>query len=397
MAVEGVFIAVQMRLMILYLIGITWAIYSYSNVFFMFAPYLALRGFSPELAGILVGAFYAATTLARPLGGWIVERAGIRRTLVVSALFCLGAALFKFVAVSFWPLLAIRLAMGCAFGVFVVALTTYQSLVVPEEIRGMAFALITLGALACLFTVIPLADWLLAHDHTGVFLAIPVVMSAVCVFLSLRLPPLSEKLKSEAVGNWGTWGELYRETPFWRTVTSCAFFGLCDASIVYMPALVLAMGLVPSSFAIANGLGALLMRIGGKDFFNRYPRYVFAGPSLLIMAIFLYLTVMAANNLWLFVCGFFYGVGMGYGFPAHLALIGDLAPARLRAKSSSLVHFCYDASWFVLPVYVGFATPVMGEMGAFKALALLSVVSGIGVTIMWARYAKSLALGGATS
>ncbi|MDR1378316.1 MAG: MFS transporter [Synergistaceae bacterium] len=380
----------DMRLIVVYLIGITWAIYAYSNVFFMLAPYLALKGFPSERVGILVGAFYAATTLVRPLGGWIVERVGMKRALTVSSAFCLGIAFFMFTTVSFWPLFWIRLAMGCGYGIFVVALTTYQSLVIPEETRGLAFVYITLGALACLFTVVPLTDWCLTQNHTTAFLAIPLFTASLCVALSFRLP-LSPSQATIGAGKWGTWGELYRDTPFWRTSISCALFGLCDASIVYLPSLALSMKLVPSSFVIANGLGALAARILGRGFFNRHPRYIFAGPSLLVMAIFLCLVTTAASNLWLFGCGLFYGVGMGYGFPAHLALAGDLAPARLRAKSSSLVHFCYDASWLVLPVLIGFGTPYVGEMGVFRFLGLFDVVSGVGVTVMWALYAKSLA------
>jgi predicted MFS family arabinose efflux permease len=385
-----------MRPMLLYLTGITWAIYSYSNVFFLFAPYLALMEFSSESAGILVGAFYAATSLIRPASGWIIERSGIRRTLVVSALLCLGAAFFKFVTASFWPLLLIRLAMGGAYGVFVVALTTYQALVVPDEARGAAFAIVTLGSLSCLFTVVPLADWLLRRRLPALFLTIPLCTAALCVILSCRLPPLpagsgkdsGKEGKTET--DWGTWGELYRDTPFWRILTSCALFGLCDASIVSLPALILAKGLKTTSFVVASGLGALTMRTLGRNFFNRYPRYVFAGPSLTVMAFFLYLTASAASEFQLAACGLFYGVGMGYGFPAHLALVGDLAPARLRAKSSALVHFCYDASWFVLPVYVGFATSRLGTMGAsFELLALACVGFGAGVTAMWTAYARA--------
>jgi MFS family permease len=379
-----------MRLMLLYLMGITWAIYSYSNVFFLFAPYLALMGFSSESAGILVGAFYAATSLVRPVSGWIVERAGIRRTLAVSALLCLGAAFFKFVTVSFWPLLLIRLAMGSAYGVFIVALTTYQALVIPEEVRGAAFAVVTLGALFCLFTVVPLADWLLRNRFFSLFLAVPLCVATLCVVLSYRLPPLPANSASEnRKMDWGSWGELYRNTPFWRIVTSCTLFGLCDASIVSLPALILTMRLKTTSFVVASGLGALMMRTLGRKFFNRYPRYVFAGPSLVVMAFFLYLTTAVADNLQLAACGLFYGIGMGYGFPAHLALVGDLAPARLRAKSSVLVHFCYDASWFVLPVYIGLVTSRLGAMGAFRLLALACFLFGAGVTIMWAKYAKS--------
>jgi MFS family permease len=385
-----------MRSMLLYLTGITWAIYSYSNVFFLFSPYLDLMGFSSESAGILVGAFYAATSLIRPASGWIVERAGMKRTLIVSALLCLGAALFKFAAASFWPLLLVRLAMGGAYGVFVVALTAYQSLVIPEEMRGASFALVTLGSLSCLFTVVPLADWLLRNRLPSLFLAVPLCAAALCAVLSCRLPPLPKrpgdgdgKKGKGSETNWGTWGELYRDTPFWRIVTSCALFGLCDASIVSLPALILSMGLKTTSFVVASGLGALTMRTLGRKFFNRCPRYLLAGPSLMVMAFFLYLATAAAGDLQLAACGLFYGAGMGYGFPAHLALVGDLAPARLRAKSSALVHFCYDVSWFVLPVYIGFAAGRLGAMGAFRLMALASVVSGVGVTVMWTRYHTS--------
>jgi MFS family permease len=365
---------------------LTWGIYSYSNVFFLFGPYLEARGFSSGDAGLLVGAFYAATTLIRPIGGWIAERAGIRRALIASALVCLVAALLKFAADSFWPLLLIRLAMGSAFGVFVVGLTAYQSLSVPDESRGRAFALVTLGSLSCLFTVVPLADWLLRNGHPSLFLAVPLCAAVLCAALPARLPPLRGQARE---GDWGTWRDLYRETPFWRVVASCVLFGLCDASIVCLPALVLAMKLVPTSFVVANGLGALLMRTFGMTFFNRHPRVVFAGPSLLLMAVFLYLTAAASSNLWIFVCGFFYGVGMGYGYPAHLALTGDLAPARLRAKASALVHFCNDSGWFLLPLYVGFAVPLIGERPAFQLLAVFSAVSGVGVTLMWAAYGAS--------
>jgi predicted MFS family arabinose efflux permease len=337
-----------MRL-IAYLIAVTWAIYSCANVFILFAPYLERNGFSSRETGLLIGAFYAAATFARMLGGWAAERVGIRRTMIASAFLYLGAALLCFSAASFWPFLGIRLAMGCAFGAFVVALTTYQSLVIPEETRGQAFASITIGSLACHFTVVPLADWLLARGLGAAFLAVPACVASLCAALSFRLPPLPENAGHGKEREWGTWGEFYRVVPFWRILASCLFFGLCDASIVYLPALLLAKGLTPSSFVVAHGLGALTMRTLGRNFFNRYPRYVFAGPSLLIMAVFLYLTTWVWDNVMLFALGFLYGVGMGYGFPAHLALIGDLAPARLRAKSSSLVYFSYDASWFFCP------------------------------------------------
>ena len=379
-----------MRL-VAYLIAITWAVYCYSNAYFFMPIYLDLHEFPKELTGVLVGVFYAATTLVRPFGAFITERVGIKTILITSALACICAALLKFAALSFAPLLLIRILMGISFGTLVVALTTYQSLVIPEESRGVAFAYISIGSLGCLFTVVPLSDLLLSHSYEKLYLCLPVIAALFCVILSIKLPPLPDNIKSSTeTREWGTWRELYNDTPFWRIVISNALFNLCDAANIYLPAFAVAIGLVPSSFSVSIGIGAFTVRTLGKKVFTVFPRYALAGPSLIIMALSLVLSSYATNNVLFSMCGLLFGVGMGYGYPAHLSLIGDLAPARLRAKLSSLVHFCIDISWFIIPLYMGFAIPHIGEAGAIKALSIICIISGIFVTIMWRRYEKSL-------
>jgi MFS family permease len=379
-----------MMKLIAYLIAITWAVYCYSNTYFFMPIYLDLHAFPKELTGMLVGAFYAATTLVRPFGGFITERVGIKKTLIITAIICISAATLKFFTLSFTPLLLIRILMGCSFGTFIVALTTYQSLVVPEESRGVAFAYISIGSLGCLLTVVPLADFLLANSYENLFLSLPVIAAIICITLSIKLPQLPENVKKTAESQeWGTWKELYQNTPFWRIVTSNALFNLCDAANIYLPALAVAMGLVPSSFAISTGIGAFTARTFGRKVFTVFPRYALAGPSLFTMALSLYLSTYATDNTQFFLCGLLFGVGMGYGYPAQLSLIGDLAPAKLRAKLSSLVHFCIDTGWFIIPLYMGFVIPHIGEVGAFKALSIICMISGIFVTVMWRQYEKS--------
>ena len=378
-----------MRL-VFYLIAITWAIYCYSNSYFFMPNYLDLHEFPKELTGMLVGAFYAATTLVRPFGGFITERVGIRKILLISAVTCVCAAALKFTTLSFVPLLLIRILMGCSFGIFVVALTTYQSLVIPEESRGVAFAYISIGSLGCLVTVVPLADLLLSRQLEKLYLCLPIIAATFCIILSLKLPPLPENVKKATENQeWGTWSELYNDTPFWRIVISNALFNLCDAANIYLPVFAVAMGLIPSSFSVAIGIGALTVRTLGRKVFIIFPRYSLAGPSLFVMALSLILSSYVTNNALFFMCGLLFGAGMGYGYPAQLSLIGDLAPAKLRAKLSSLVHFCIDISWFIIPLYMGYAIPLIGEVGAIKALSIICIISGILVTIMWRRYEKS--------
>jgi len=351
--------------------------------------YLDLNGFPKELTGILVGAFYVATTLVRPIGGFITERAGIKITLITSASICIFAAALKFFTLSFTPLLLIRILMGCSFGTFIVALTTYQSLTVPEESRGVTFAYISIGSLACLVTVVPLADLFLSLSFEKLFLSLSMMTAVLCLILSIKLPPLPDKVKSATENKkWGTWRELYENTPFWRIVASNALFNICDAANIYLPAFAIALGLVPSSFAVSIAIAAFTARTLGKNVFTIFPRYALAGPSLFIMALSLFLSTYATSNALFSICGMIFGVGMGYGYPAHLSLIGDLAPEKLRAKLSSLVHFCIDTGWFIIPLYMGFAIPRIGEVGAFKALSIVCMISGVLVTVMWTRYGK---------
>ena len=81
--------------------------------------------------------------------------------------------------------------------------------------------------------------------------------------------------------------------------------------------------------------------------------------------------------------GFFYGLGMGFAYPAHLALTADLAAPPLRAKASALVHLSMDLSWFLLPLYMGFGSSLFGTLTAFRLFALLCIAAAGVVTWMW--------------
>ncbi|HRX26007.1 MAG TPA: MFS transporter, partial [Aminivibrio sp.] len=141
--------------LILSLLIINFAIYSYSNAFFFLAPYLAGRGYSAASAGILVGVFYAATTAVRPVGSWITERIGVRKSMIWSSGVCIACALaLQLYQGAFGWFVGVRVVMGLAYSIFMVALTTYQALVIEESKRGLGFVLVSVGSLIPMFTVV---------------------------------------------------------------------------------------------------------------------------------------------------------------------------------------------------------------------------------------------------
>ena len=372
--------------LIVSLMIINFAIHSYSNTFFFLAPYLNTQGYSAASAGVLVSVFYAATTAVRPLGSWITERLGIRGSMVFSSLLCLGcAAVLQIYQGSFSYFVTLRIVMGLGFSVFMVALTTYQALVIEESKRGLGFVLVSVGSLIPMFTVVPLTDYLVRSGLDRFFMILPLAAAALSFSLALRLQPAGYQGSSGRGQSmqWGTYGDLFRETPAGKIVFSCFFFGLCDASIVFIGTVLMEKGLVPSWFIFSLGGGALFVRTAGRNLFNRYQRTVFAGPSFLIMALCLLGLAFARTSLGLVLWGFFYGMGMGYGYPAHLALTADLAAPRLRAKASALVHFSMDLSWFILPLYMGFGCTLLGTHRAFLLFTLICIATAVMTTIMW--------------
>ena len=371
---------------IIALMTMNFAIYSYANVFFLLASFLAARGFSVESAGILVGAFYGATTLVRPVGSWMTEKLGVERSMVFSSLLCLGAALLLWLRQEPFIFLAfLRILMGVGFSVFVVALTTCQSLSLEESRRGLAFVMVSVGSLCPMLTVLPLSDLLIRTGHHRLYLFLPVAASLLCLLLVLRPRRDMEKAaRRESLPlHWGTFRDLLRESPAVRMALSCFLFGLCDSAIVFVGSLFAERGLAASWFILPDAAGALLVRVLGRHIFNRLPRTSIAGPAFLLMAVSL-LGISAAETKWpTAVLGFLYGLGMGFGYPAHLALTADLAAPPLRAKASALVHFFMDLSWFVLPLYMGFGSAMFGTARAFRLFALFCTGASLFVTAMW--------------
>ncbi len=372
--------------LIVSLMIINFAIHSYSNTFFFLAPYLSTQGYSAASAGVLVSVFYAATTAVRPVGSWITERFGIRGSMIASSLLCLAcAAVLHVYQGSFTFFVALRIVMGIGFSVFMVALTTYQALAVEEAKRGLAFALVAIGSIVPMFTIVPLTDFLIRNNLGRIYLLLPVAASALALMLAIRLNTGQTTNFGEVTSSmkWGSYHDLFRETPAWKMLCSCFFFGLCDSSIVFLGSMLLEKGLVPSWFVFAMAGGALFVRTAGRNLFNLYPRTAFAGPSFLLMAASLIWLSFVGSPAGMLLSGFLYGIGVGYGYPAHLALTADLAPARLRAKASALVHFSMDLSWFLLPLYMGFGSTLLGTLLAFRLFALFCLITAVAVTVMW--------------
>ncbi len=367
------------------LMGSYFVIYGFLSVYYLLARFLEIRGFPSQTAGVVVSAFFGACTLARPFGGAVTERLGVRRTMIGASLVCmLGGILFLF-AGSHVSLLALcRILMGVGASLFLVALTTYQTYVIPQEVRGRFFALVSLGSVAPLFTTVPLCEFLLARGMFAAYLGVAPLMGVCCFCLSFSLPPLEtfgvEYHRSQI---WGSYRELFRTRGFSVLLCSALLFALADSSVLYLSNLLHQAGLEVSPFLAATAGGSIFVRLFCQGVLQRYSRGMMMPPATACMAIALLAAPHLSGPLSVGFCGLLFGIGMGIGFPTIFALVADLVPGKLRPKGTSMVYFSLDASWVLLPLFMGFASPGMGQTKAFHFLALAILLGCFVASLFW--------------
>lgn len=363
-----------------------FAIFSYSHTFFMLPPFLKKAGLEPQRIGWIISAFYLAATLCRPTAGWFIDRFGIRRTMVGASSICaVSALLLAFTDHTPGILYTIRLFMGGGFSVFVVSTTTYQSLVIPERIRGSAFAITSIGGVMTAFTIIPLAELFINRGWDLPYLLMASAASLWAMSMAFLLPPVQQDFSSNKTQK-TSYAALFKETPIKFLLISCVFLGLTDASIAYVSSLAIGRGLNPSVYMVAISIGAIIIRLFGRGLYERVPRTVIAAPSFGAMGLALFGASFATSNFMIAFFGFLYGAAVGYGYPTHLALIGDMIPERFRGRASSMVYFSMDISWTLLPVYIGYASALAGISWAFRGFSLFAFgVSVLVYFFLWKR------------
>ncbi len=364
----------------------TYFIFCYCDVFFLFAAYLEKIGISSGQAGCLVSVFFVATTIIRPTGGWLSEKIGARKTVLLSALLTLAGSLVLVVSDSSFTLILLsRVITGIGYGSYMVALTTLQCLVFPDEIRGSAFAWTAVGSIASIFTVMPLCEYLVRAGHYGAYLWTAPALILLAIATARALPRATGNCDEDDDEHPASWNALFR-APSIKVLLVCAlFFAVPDASLTYMANLAASLGLLGSFFMIPVSITALIVRTWGRKLSDILPRRWIAAPSFGLMAATLLGASTSGTNLVLAFWGALFGIGVGLGYPVLFSLVGDLLPPRLRSRGTAAVYLAQDICWMGIPLLIGICQPHLGLPITFRGLAVLSILSAILIQWIWVR------------
>jgi MFS family permease len=351
------------RIFILCLL-VTFFQQAYFSVFFLYPAMLRQQGYAFSTIGWLLSIFSIATTATRPFAGIVTERYGFRNTIIASSFAMVVSALPLLFLKDSFLILLVRLLMGVFFSISMVAVSSYQSLAVPIETRGKLFGWISIGYVLPQVVLLPIWEYQVTHGHFIAYLAFPPLLAILAGVASFFLPKISraerEKAQAETEhGEWGRWEDLFRLPPFWILQISAFLFGFINSAVLqYMPALFNTRDLIASFFIVSNDTMAITL-----------------GFAIMIMGVALQFVLLCGSNAALVFGGFFYGIGMGFGFPIILALMPDVIPRNLRPKGISMSFLTIDVAFIICPLVIGYTSALlrldtmMHIFGYFAAIA----------------------------
>jgi MFS family permease len=122
------------------------------NLFVLAPRYLASAGYDAQQIGVVMGGFNVCALLVQPLAGWLIERFGHRRVLIIGCLVAgAGSAVFE-AAGSLPGYTGARALQGAGFAAVLVAAAAYVAEIAPPGRLAQALGIsgvLTLASQAC--------------------------------------------------------------------------------------------------------------------------------------------------------------------------------------------------------------------------------------------------------
>jgi MFS family permease len=359
-----------------------YAIHCMEQVYFIYGNVLGSYGLPPQTIGNILGAFFGAIMAARPMGGWMLENLGIRRTMTASGILAIAGCSLLYFEKSIPFLYAGRIISGAGFGIFSIGLFSFQAIRTTSKTRGAAFAITTIGGVLPMGTMTPLGELLVTGGHVKTYLAMGPVIGVICMLLGGMVKDEKPSAASSR-RSWGSYGALVRNGPFVMLVITCAMMALIDASSVSISMMASERGLVASSFIASLSAAAVVTRLFGARVLNRLPHLLGVSPCAMLMCCAILGASAAKSNVSFLLCGILFGVGIGGGFPLMLASVSDILPEELRPKGTAVTLLLYDLGWFVTPSLIGALTPRLGLARSFTALAGAALAMLAALTVFY--------------
>jgi MFS family permease len=353
-------------------------------------PFLALyltreRHLSASQAGAIISMWGAGSLGAGPVGGFVADRWGRRRALVLS-LAAGAAAMLVLGLVRATPhLFGAAFALGFFGEMYRPSVQAAIADLVPPGDRTRAFGFLY-WAVNLGYSVAPvLAGWIAGRSFTLLFVGDAATTLLFALIVWLRVPETRGGRGAERV----SWVAPYTDGLFLGFVLISFIAAAVFAQhLVGLPIDMGAHGIDAARFGTiicTNGLMVVLVQPSASEWLGRFPRSrVLATGAFLVGAGF-GLTAFSRTPLAYVGSIAVWSLGEVALLPVTAAQVSDLSPPSLRASYQGMYQLAWGAAFAVAPILSG------GVIARWGASALWAGCFAAGTLVALAQ----LALGGA--
>lgn len=374
---------------ILILASCYFFVFGFSNVSYFLSLYYSRTGaITPRDAGLIVSVFYIVSVAARPFLAHVLSVLGFKKLFAsAGVMFVASAVCMASWGLSFWPALLSRAFLGLASSLYKIGFSTYQALAFGADERGRAYSLIMAGELMPLLTIAPVAESLIRGGRYELYMIVAVLMSIASFVVVSLVPKLEMHERAGAVtakfaNPFRGMGYCLGLPAFRLALMSTFFFSTADAAASFMSPMASSFGLMASTFLSSNALVGVGIRLFFSGAIDRFPRRIVASVAALLTSLSIFAASTMPSEASFTVLGFVFGLGMGFGFPAHLALIADSVPRFRQAQASAIMWFVIGSNFSLVPLLMGSFESHAGAAPTFRAIALFALLGSSATCIL---------------
>lgn len=331
------------------------------------------------MIGVLIAVYDFAELFAKPIAGWIADRSGRKRTLLIGqAVFILGSLLFLIVSPRLLILVRFIQGLGAA------ALSTVSITLVAQYFpsgRGKAFGIYN-AIKGAGYVIAPVLGGVLAHRYGfWMIFAVSGGVGVAAMLLSLALPPDRHQGGSleedDADLPLREFFRIFRDprlVPVYAVIVINMF--LVGILFGFLPVYLHGLGYTPAASGIVISMATLsyllVQPLAGYLADRTNVRImVLAGLALAALAI---LAVTFTSGMQLWTVSILAGIGIGTVWTNSDALVGQIADPKQLGASMGAAQSFKEFGDMVGPLLIGVLTQFYGIRTGFVvcgALALL--------------------------
>ena len=330
--------------------------------------------------GLVIGSFYISTLLIRPWSGKWSEKIGPVRVLrMATGLSLLSVIAYNFAGTILFVVL-VRVMHGFGYGTFGTSSNSAVAYLAPVSRRGEALGIFMMT------TIVPLAigpaigiGLVSSFGFGALFIAVTIIYLASFVmsqFIDRRNQYVPQSNNTSKLINTKVL------LPGFVGLTTYYTYGLLAS---YLAPYAVKKGLEnPGLFFGGYAVFALVVRLFAGKVSDRLGRMAVLIPSLLTVALSMFVLAFSSNSWSILVAAILYGLGAGAVYPVLIALSVDMVGPDERSSAVSTYYASSDIGQILGGMLSATLVVTVSMEAAWLAAGTL-VLSGLAALIIFGR------------